>query len=141
MGDYQSQFALWCMCGVPLMLGCDVRSMDTEILKLVTDPRLIAINQDKECRQPMFLGNAEKEDKLVVFKHLENGYAVAFVNFSERDRDMSLSFTDVGLTAASGMGFEFTPVIGELSGKYLEYVSLVVPPRSCVVALANTFRA
>ena len=57
------------------------------------------------------------------------------------NRDMSLSFTDVGLTAASGMGFEFTPVIGELSGKYLEYVSMVVPPRSCVVALAKTFKA
>ena len=45
------------------------------------------------------------------------------------------------VTAASGMGFEFTPVIGELSGKYLEYVSMVVPPRSCVVALAKTFKA
>ncbi|MBO7359337.1 MAG: glycoside hydrolase family 27 protein [Clostridia bacterium] len=141
LGDYQSQFALWCMCGVPLMLGCDIRKMDDDILKLVTNPSLIAINQDKECRQPMFLGNLEREDKLVVFKHLEKGYAVAFVNFSDSDRNMSLSFTDVGLTAASGMGFEFTPVIGDLSGKYLEYVNLTVPSRSCVVALANTFKA
>ena len=115
--------------------------MDDDILKLVTNPMLIAINQDKECRQPMFLDNPERDDKLVVFKHLEKGYAVAFVNFSDKDRNMSLSFTDVGLTASSGLGFEFTPVIGELSGKYMEYVNLAVPARSCVVALANTFRA
>ena len=25
--DYRSQFALWCMCSAPLMLGCDIRSI------------------------------------------------------------------------------------------------------------------
>ena len=32
--DYRSQFSLWCMFSAPLMLGCDIRKMNEETLKL-----------------------------------------------------------------------------------------------------------
>ena len=34
---------------------------------------------------------------------------------------MSLTFSDVGLSAASGLGFDFENVLGELGDKYAEY--------------------
>ena len=34
---YQNQFALWCIMGSPLMLGCDIRSIGPEILELITN--------------------------------------------------------------------------------------------------------
>ena len=51
--DYRSQFSLWCMYSAPLMLGCDVRSMNDTIRALVTNRALIAIDQDPEARPPI----------------------------------------------------------------------------------------
>ncbi len=53
--DYRSQFSLWCMCSAPLFLGCDIRNMNEETYKLVTNRRLIAIDQDPECRPPLVI--------------------------------------------------------------------------------------
>ena len=139
--DYRSQFALWCMCGVPLMLGCDIRSIDDETLALVKNPKLIAIDQDAECRQPIFLNNPEKEGVLTVFRHLDKGrYALAFFNFSDSDRHMHFTFSDAGLTAASGLGFKFEPVLGEKEGVYSEYISLVIPAHDCNVYLLDAVK-
>ena len=136
--DYRSEFALWCMCGVPLMLGCDIRSIDKEMLALVTNRGLIAIDQDPECRQPLFMHDPEREKKLVVFKHLNGGrYAVGFFNLDDKERDMTFTFSDAGLTAASGLGFRFTPVLGTLEGEYSEHVSFRLPARECAVAFAD----
>ena len=41
-----SHFVLWCMMSAPLILGLDARKISAEIIKLVTNPALIAINQD-----------------------------------------------------------------------------------------------
>ena len=139
--DYRSQFALWCLCGAPLMLGCDVRSMDEETLTLVKNPALIAIDQDPECRQPVFLEDPERSKKLVVFRHLDGGrYALGLFNFDEIDRDLSFTFSDVGLSASSGLGFAFESVIGDLSGVKSEYIAKRLPPRECAVAILRAVK-
>lgn len=47
----EAHFAMWCMASAPLMLGCDLTKMSPELLKLVTNEELIAVNQDKACLQ------------------------------------------------------------------------------------------
>ena len=47
--EYQTQFALWCLCGAPLMLGCDLREMSPATRELVTNSKLLRIDQDLEC--------------------------------------------------------------------------------------------
>ncbi len=139
--DYRSEFALWCLCGVPLMLGCDIRKMDEEMLELVKNPGLIAINQDPECRQPFFMGNPERDKRLVVFRHLDGGrYALGFFNLDSSEKQMTFTFSDVGLSAASGLGFRFTPVLGQLEGEYREYVSFRLPAGDCAVVFADTVK-
>ena len=49
--EYRSHFALWCLLASPLMIGCDVRSMDDATRQLLLDEPLIAINQDPLGRQ------------------------------------------------------------------------------------------
>ena len=46
--EYQSMFALWCMIKAPLMLGTDLTQMskESESYKIISNERLIAINQD-----------------------------------------------------------------------------------------------
>ena len=46
--EYQTHFALWCLVKAPLMLGTDLTKMskDSESYKIISNERLIAINQD-----------------------------------------------------------------------------------------------
>lgn len=55
--EYFTHFAFWCMYGSPLMLGNDITKMDEESMKIVTNPGLIRINQDKKCNQPFFINH------------------------------------------------------------------------------------
>ena len=43
----RSHFALWCMMCSPLILGNDLRVMKEDVLKIVTNKKLIAIDQDE----------------------------------------------------------------------------------------------
>ena len=46
--EYKSMFALWCLIKSPLMLGTDLTQMlrDSESYKIISNERLIAVNQD-----------------------------------------------------------------------------------------------
>ncbi len=45
---YQFHFSFWCLLKAPLILGFDMyNKMTPEILNLITNTELIAINQDK----------------------------------------------------------------------------------------------
>ena len=46
--EYQTMFALWCLIKAPLMLGTDLTQMskESESYKIISNERLIAINQD-----------------------------------------------------------------------------------------------
>ncbi len=46
-----SHFSLWCMMNSPLILGNDLRSMDEKVRAIVTNKKLIAINQDALGKQ------------------------------------------------------------------------------------------
>lgn len=44
--EEQTHFGLWCMMSSPLLLGCDVRTMDDITRELVTNPFLLGMNQN-----------------------------------------------------------------------------------------------
>ena len=39
-------FGLWCISKAPLLIGCDITNMAKETLEILTNPEVIAINQD-----------------------------------------------------------------------------------------------
>jgi alpha-galactosidase len=41
-----SHFALWCIVKAPLILGNDLSTMDSDILAIISNKNLIAVNQD-----------------------------------------------------------------------------------------------
>lgn len=144
--DYRSQFATWCMFSSPLMLGCDVRSMSPTIHDLVTNPRLIRINQDEEARPPFFLQHrygCHDEDRFVCFKFLSRGqYALGFFNLSEEDQELFIMFADAGLETSSGLGLRLQDAFsGEDAGFYQEYYRVKVPAHDCAVYLGTLEKA
>ena len=46
--EYKTHFALWCIMGSPLMIGCDIRKADENTKRILMNKGLIEINQDIE---------------------------------------------------------------------------------------------
>ena len=108
--EYRTHFALWCLFGVPLMIGGDLRSLSEESKKLLLNKELIRIDQDPEARPPYRLWE-ERDGRRSYFKHLGDGeYVLAYVNPSSSDAQVSANFEDAGLPYAAGYALEMTNV-------------------------------
>lgn len=96
--ENKSHFSLWCMMAAPLILGNDVRQFvlpdgtadsENEILKLVTNKKLIALDQDELGAQCRRIRTDISGDVLI--KPLSNGdAAVCFFNKSSREKLFAL---------------------------------------------------
>ena len=72
-----SHFTLWCFMNAPLVLGNDLRKMPDSVKEIVTNPELIAINQDSKCMQAK---RVRKGSVDVLAKPVEDGTAICFFN-------------------------------------------------------------
>ena len=91
-----AHFSLWCILAAPLMLGNDIRSMSDEVLEIITNKEVIAINQDPLGRQ----GKKVRDDgDLEVWsKELHDGSrAVLLFNRSETEQEIPFEWYEVGL--------------------------------------------
>ena len=140
-GEYKVQFAAWCVWGAPLMLGCDIRSMDPEILKLVTNRELLRIDQDRLALQPFAVETVQRNETepRVVARLLEGGdMALMFVNFGEKEVGGRMHLEKLGLPFESGMRLELHDVFtGAVSHSGRDTVSYRLPPHSCEVYRAT----
>ena len=46
LAEYKTHFGLWAISKAPLLIGCDVTTMSKEIKNILTNPEVIAVNQD-----------------------------------------------------------------------------------------------
>jgi len=138
--DYKTQFALWCMMSAPLMLGCDVRSMNEVTRKLVTNTELLKINQDEESRPPVRV--QAYGDGVVLFKHLADGeYAFGFFNLSEHPINLGCYFEEAGLPSNVNYGFKMTDIFsGECVGVKKERASVRLEKHDCTIFRAQIVR-
>ncbi|KAI5670392.1 hypothetical protein M9H77_10756 [Catharanthus roseus] len=44
--EYRSHFSIWALMKAPLLIGCDVRNMTAETFAILSNPEVIAVNQD-----------------------------------------------------------------------------------------------
>ncbi len=105
--EYKTHFCLWCMAQSPLMIGCDVRKVNGEILDLLKNPYLIAIDQDPAVR-PLIQWNKKGDDRFSYAKQLANGeYAFALTNYSDDETQaVHMSFAEIGLPLNGEWGFK-----------------------------------
>jgi len=94
--EYQTHFSLWCMVSAPLITGNNLAEMKPEIIRILTNRELIAVDQDKSGKQGRkIIDNGDIE---VWYKELSgNKKAVALLNRSSASADNSFSWTDIGV--------------------------------------------
>ncbi len=97
-----SHFSLWCMMASPLILGNDIRKITQNVLDIVTNKNLIAINQDVLGIQAkrIIAGSVD-----VLVKPLSDGStSVCVLNRSNRKKKYQLKLSDVYQEAYSQLG-------------------------------------
>lgn len=98
--EEQTHFGMWCMMSSPLLIGCDLTQIPESSLRLLTNPELIALNQEAPCQQAYVVKSDKGTYILVKDLGKDNGKrrAVAFYNPTDQEREMSIPTSDLGYT-------------------------------------------
>ena len=136
--EYRTHFALWCMMGVPLIIGGDVRKIDGFCRDLLLNRDLIAIDQDPDCREPFMVGNRGGH-RPVLLRHMADGtLVIGMFNLTDNRSRMPFMFPDAGLPWHSGIGLELTDVFtGENLGVKRDDFSPVLDPHTSKIYRAK----
>jgi alpha-galactosidase len=94
--EYQTHFSMWCMVAAPLIAGNDLRDMSDEIIQILTNKEVIAINQDPLGKQGRRI--RDDGDLEVWCKELSGDRkAIALLNRSSEPADMEVTWKELGL--------------------------------------------
>jgi alpha-galactosidase len=99
--EYRAHFSLWAIMAAPLIAGNDLRTMTPATLEILTNPEIIAVDQDALGVQGKPVGPATSLE--IWAKPLSGNatYAVALLNRTAAAADITVSWASLGLTAGS----------------------------------------
>ncbi|HET7100792.1 MAG TPA: glycoside hydrolase family 27 protein, partial [Terriglobia bacterium] len=128
--EYRTHMSLWCILAAPLISGNDLSSMSQETLAMLTNPEVVAVDQDPAGKEGYRLS---QEGPLQVWvKPLAGGSkAVGLFNTGESTMPVGVRFKDVGLSGkVSVRDLWERKDLGTSSGSYVSQV-----PRHGVILL------
>jgi alpha-galactosidase len=100
--EYQTQMSMWCVLAAPLMIGCDIRNMDETTHRILTNPEVIAIDQDKLGAQGHRVARTGDSD--VWCKSLSDGaMVVALLNRGNKSKQITVDWADLELKPGSNI--------------------------------------
>ncbi len=139
-GEYEMQFAYWCFCAAPLMMGADLRTVGEEYRTLLQHKELIRLNQDPECRPPYKV--CENNGYTVFIRHLADGeFAIGVFNLHQDPRYAEITFAELGVPVNAGVKLALTDVItGESIPAKRDDLFVYVPGHSCKIFRAKFVR-
>ena len=94
-GEYCAHFSLWCLLAAPLIAGNDLRSMNADVVEILTNKEVIAVNQDSLGIQ----GHKVRDDgDFEVWSKLlkDSSRAVILFNRSSSEKRMLVAWQEVG---------------------------------------------
>lgn len=95
--EQYSQMSLWCLLSAPLLLSCDIASLDDFTLSLITNDEVLEVNQDPLGKRAKRVVHDDSRE--IWTKQLEDGsIAVGFFNPSNESRNVEIVWKDLGLT-------------------------------------------
>lgn len=106
--ENRAHFSLWCMLASPLIAGNDIRTMDKETQKILTNKELISVNQDSLGVQAYLYQQQDSVDTWIK-PLMNNEVAVCFLNRSVNAKQLSFDWSKNNLTdTVSKMQIDFS---------------------------------
>ena len=94
--EQYTHVSLWAMVGSPLLIGCDLATMDAFTRNLLVNDEVIAVSQDRLGKTARRIRHTDAES--VWTRPLANGFtAVALVNRSPVSREIRIALDELGL--------------------------------------------
>ena len=132
----KTHFTLWCMMNSPILAGNDLRTMTPETITILTNPEIIALNQDPLAYQARRLrdeGTSELWAK-PLGKTNSGVIAVTLLNRSTQPAPISFTPEEIGIAAASSYAVRDLWKRETLAASTSEPLqSFSVPPHGVVV--------
>jgi len=113
--EYRTHMSLWCLLSAGLLAGNDLRDMKPEILEILTNKEVIAVDQDKLGKQAVRVsppvpadeaatisakeGRSTTGGDLQVFSRplADGGHAVGLFNLSAATAKVTAKWSDIGI--------------------------------------------
>lgn len=129
--EEEAHFGIWCIMSSPLLLGCDIEYIPEETMKIITNPELIAINQDRlglQAHVVQHVGETYVFAKDILEKW-GNTRAVALYNPADTSMRFTLTPEEIEMTAALTVrDLNLNADLGECSS-----IEMTLPPHSAKI--------
>jgi len=97
--EYRTHMSLWCLLAAPLLAGNDLRDMQPNILEILTNKEVIAVDQDKLGKQAVRM--AKDKDLEVWARPLaDGGHAVGLFNRGDAAAKVTAKWSDIGIAGS-----------------------------------------
>jgi len=130
-GENRGHFSFWCLLAAPLMAGNDLRSAPKEIVDILTNREVIAIDQDPLGKQGTKV--TDDGDIEVWARQLADGSrAVILFNRGKTEAKIAVNWPEIGYTAhlkAKVRDLWKKTELGEFAGSF----SAAVPPHDVIM--------
>lgn len=93
----KTHFSMWCMLNSPLLAGNDLRNMSQQTIEILTNPEVIALNQDKAFKQAERIVREQDIEVWVKPLSLKKTKAIAIMNRGEQEVAYILDTEKLGL--------------------------------------------
>ncbi|HTT67326.1 MAG TPA: glycoside hydrolase family 27 protein [Gemmatimonadales bacterium] len=94
--EYRAHFSLWAIVAAPLLAGNDLRTMTAATRDILTNPEVIAVDQDSLGVEGWLLKQTEPGLQVWVKPLRDGSRAVAFLNRTEGAATMGVEWSDLG---------------------------------------------
>ena len=109
--EQRTLMTLWSIARSPLIMGGDLRHLDTATLALLTNPEVIAVNQASNGNRPHIL---EDGSRIWSAAASGGGHYIALFNTSTKPRTVALPLSRLGLAAATVRDLWARAPLGEM---------------------------
>ena len=129
--EEEAHFGIWCIMSSPLLLGCDIEYIPEETMKIITNPELIAINQDRlglQAHVVQHVGETYVFAKDILEK-CGNTRAVALYNPADTSMRFTLTPEEIEMTGTLTVrDLNLNADLGECSS-----IEITLPPHSAKI--------
>ena len=134
--ENKTHFGMWCIMNSPLLIGCNINSLDNTTLSLLKNRELIALNQDTLYQQAYLA--CKINDCYILVKDIETHYgnkrAFAMYNPNDVSKVVALDFKDIDLADSVALRDCFTR---RNLGKFYETYQIVIPAHGAKIYVAE----
>ena len=99
--ELYTHISLWCLLSSPLLIGCDISQMDRFTFNLLSNPEVLAVNQDVLGKQAAKVW--EDGDIQIWMKDVEDGKAIGVFNLGRDSRSVTIPLKELGLDEKSSV--------------------------------------